>query len=132
MNADGAITPPNCGRCLCWNCGIGDSSTLRLRWCCRGSLKFIFHRWSLDMTNVLHIIDSFEQGGTERQAVQLVRLLHETGQCRVQLAVLQNKGALRAEAERLGVGEIHEYPLTSFYDRNFTTQAWRLVRFLKA
>jgi len=28
---------------------------------------------------LLHLVDSFHQGGTERQAVQLVRLLHETG-----------------------------------------------------
>ena len=29
--------------------------------------------------NVLHLINSFEQGGTERQTVQLVRLLKEHG-----------------------------------------------------
>ena len=28
---------------------------------------------------VLFIIDSFEQGGSERQALQLLRQLHETG-----------------------------------------------------
>jgi len=84
------------------------------------------------MTNVLHIIDSFEQGGTERQAVQLVRLLQASGRCRVHLACMQNKGPLRRAADHLGLGEIREYPLNSFYDRNFTTQAWRLVRFLKA
>lgn len=80
--------------------------------------------------NVLHIIDSFEQGGTERQALQLVRLLRESGRC-VHLACLQNKGSLRAEAERLGTGEIPEYPLNSFYDRNFVTQLRRLILFLK-
>jgi len=82
--------------------------------------------------NVLHIIDSFEQGGSERLAVQLVRQLSESGRCHVRLACLQNKGSLRAEADRLGLGEIPEYPLTSFYDRNFLTQLRRLVRFLKA
>jgi len=82
--------------------------------------------------NILHIIDSFEQGGTERQALQLARLLQASGLCRVQLACLQNKGSLRVEADRLGIGEIREYPLTSFYDRNFTTQLRRLVRFLRA
>jgi glycosyltransferase involved in cell wall biosynthesis len=81
--------------------------------------------------NVLHIIDSFEQGGTERLALQLVRQLHESGRCRVRLACLQNKGSLRGEADRLGLGEIPEYPLTSFYDRNFVTQLRRLARFLK-
>jgi len=81
--------------------------------------------------NVLHLIDSFEQGGTERQALQLVRELRASDCCRVQLACLQNRGLLRAEADRLDLGEIPEYPLTSFYDPNFATQLRRLARFLK-
>jgi glycosyltransferase involved in cell wall biosynthesis len=81
--------------------------------------------------NVLHIIDSFDQGGTERQALQLVRQLHASGRCRVRLACLQNKGLLRGEADRLGLGEIPQFPLNSFYDRNFIKQVRHLVRFLK-
>jgi len=81
--------------------------------------------------NVLHIINSFEQGGTERQAVQLVRLLHEAGRYRVHLACLDQRGILRHEAEAFGLEEIIEYPLNSFYDRNFLTQLRRCVRFLK-
>ena len=81
--------------------------------------------------NVLHIIDSFEQGGTERQALQLVRLLPASGLCQVRLACLQNRGVLRAEADRLNLGEIPEYPLTSFYDLNFIKQVRSLARFLK-
>ena len=81
--------------------------------------------------NILHIIDSFEQGGTERQAIQLVRLLNDSGRYRVHLACLQNRGSLRIEAERLGLGEIPEYPLHSFHDRNFLAQLRRLIRFLK-
>lgn len=81
--------------------------------------------------NVLFIIDSFEQGGSERQALQLLRDVHHSGECRVHLACLQNKGSLRADAEALGIGEIHEYALTSFYDLNFLRQLWRLVRFIK-
>ena len=81
--------------------------------------------------NVLHIIDSFEQGGTERQAVQLVRLLQESGRYEVHLACLQNRGLLRDEVERLNLGEIPEYPLNSFYDRNFVKQFRRLARYLK-
>ena len=81
--------------------------------------------------NVLHIINSFEQGGTERQAVQLVRLLHEDTRYRMHLATLSNRGILRGEAERIGLGEIPEYSLNSFYDRNFLKQIRRCVRFLK-
>ena len=81
--------------------------------------------------NVLFIIDSFEQGGSERQALQLLRQLHESGRVNVRLACLQDKGSLKIEAEQLGIGEIHEYPLTSFYDLNFLKQLRRLVRYVK-
>jgi glycosyltransferase involved in cell wall biosynthesis len=81
--------------------------------------------------NVLFIIDSFEQGGSERQALQLLRQLHLSGACRVHLACLQDRGSLRAEAEQLDIGEIHEYPLNSFYDLNFARQLQRFVRYLR-
>ena len=38
--------------------------------------------------NVLFIIDSFEQGGSERQALQLLRQLHLSAEVRVHLATL--------------------------------------------
>ncbi len=81
--------------------------------------------------NVLHIIDSFQQGGTERQAVQLVRLLHESGHYRVHIACLNNEGPLRAEVEQLKLGEIPAYRLYSFYDRNAGTQLRRFIGFLR-
>lgn len=81
--------------------------------------------------NVLHIIDSFEQGGTERQALQLVRMLQANGHYGVRLACLQRHGLLLSDAETLDLGPIPEYPLTSFYDLNFVQQLRRLVRFLK-
>jgi glycosyltransferase involved in cell wall biosynthesis len=81
--------------------------------------------------SVLFIIDSFEQGGSERQAMQLLTQLHASGQCRVHLACLQNRGSLRAEADQLGIGEIREYALNSFYDLNFVKQLRRLIRFIK-
>jgi glycosyltransferase involved in cell wall biosynthesis len=81
--------------------------------------------------NVLFIIDSFEQGGSERQAMQLLTQLHISGKCRVHLACLQNRGSLRAEADQLGIGEINEYALRSFYDFNFVKQLRRLVHFIR-
>lgn len=81
--------------------------------------------------NVLFIIDSFEQGGSERQALQLLTQLHNDGQCRLHLACLQGHGSLRSDAERLGLGEINEYPLNNFYDPNFFKQLRRYVRYLK-
>jgi L-malate glycosyltransferase len=81
--------------------------------------------------NVLFIIDSFEQGGSERQALQLLRQLHESGDCQMQLACLQKHGSLLPFAEQLGLGEIHEYGLTSFYDLNFAKQLRRFMACLK-
>jgi glycosyltransferase involved in cell wall biosynthesis len=81
--------------------------------------------------NVLFIIDSFEQGGSERQAMQLLTQLHASGKCSVHLACLQNRGSLRAEADQLGIGEIREYALNSFYDLNFVKQLRRLINFIK-
>ncbi|HEY0546872.1 MAG TPA: glycosyltransferase [Pyrinomonadaceae bacterium] len=81
--------------------------------------------------NVLHLINSFHQGGTERQAVQLVRLLSESGRYRVHLACLDAGGVLRAEVERPGFGEIPEFPLNSFYDRNMAAQLSRFKSFLR-
>jgi len=81
--------------------------------------------------NVLFIVDSFEQGGSERQAMQLLRQLHHSGRCRVYLGCLQDRGSLRAEADQLGIGEIHEYALNSFYDLNFVRQLRSLVHFIR-
>jgi glycosyltransferase involved in cell wall biosynthesis len=75
---------------------------------------------------------SFNQGGSERQAVQLARLLAESGRCRVRVACLNPEGVLRGEVERLGLGEIPAYPLASFYDRRFVAQLRRFAAFLRA
>jgi L-malate glycosyltransferase len=82
--------------------------------------------------NVLIFTGSFEQGGSERQAVQLARLLHESGRFRVRVACLEPTGVLRSEVEHLNLGEIPSFPLTSFYDRNMLTQLRRCVSFLRA
>lgn len=85
----------------------------------------------MNRPTVLHLVDSFHHGGTERQAAQLVRLLHESGRFRVRVACLSPEGAYRAEVERLGLGEIDCYPLTSFYDRNAVAQVARFARSLE-
>lgn len=81
--------------------------------------------------NVLQLVNSFHQGGSERQAVQLARLLHESGRYNVSIASQIGEGVLRTEAERIGLGEITSYPLTSFYDRNALTQLRRFAAFLR-
>lgn len=81
--------------------------------------------------NVLIFTGSFDQGGSERQAVQLAGLLHESGRYRVRVACLKDGGVLRGEVERLALGEIPSFPLTSFYDRNMATQLRRCARYLR-
>jgi L-malate glycosyltransferase len=81
--------------------------------------------------NVLQLIDSFNQGGTERQTVQLTRLLHESGRYNIYMGCLSAAGPLRQEIERLGVTNIPEYPLNSFYDWNAVKQVRRFAKFLK-
>lgn len=81
--------------------------------------------------SVLHLVSSFQQGGSERQAVQLARLLKESGRYDVSLACLDRSGVLRDEAEELGFGDIPEYRLSSFYDRNMVAQLRLFARFLR-
>jgi L-malate glycosyltransferase len=81
---------------------------------------------------VLQLIDSFHQGGSERQALQLTRLLAEGGKFRVHLACLSTEGSLRATIEDLDLGEIPSFPLHSFYDANAVRQLRRFVQWLKS
>ncbi|MDQ3179516.1 MAG: glycosyltransferase [Acidobacteriota bacterium] len=81
--------------------------------------------------NVLQFIGSFRQGGSERQAVQLARLLHDDGNFRVFVACLDAAGSLRQEIEKLGINEIPEFKLKSFYDANFLRQINLCAKFIK-
>ncbi|HEX8745678.1 MAG TPA: glycosyltransferase [Pyrinomonadaceae bacterium] len=81
--------------------------------------------------NVLLFIDSFNQGGTERQVVQLARLLKECGRYNVHLACLKPEGVLRAEAERAGFKDIPEFRLKSFKEPEAFRQARRFARLLR-
>jgi glycosyltransferase involved in cell wall biosynthesis len=80
--------------------------------------------------NVLQLLGSFHQGGSERQALQLTRLLREDGAHNIFLAALNRQGVLLEEAENMGFADIPEFPLTSFHDLNFVRQMRKLVRFL--
>lgn len=81
--------------------------------------------------SILHLIEGFREGGSERQAVQQARLLHGTGSYHIHVACLNGEGVLRAEVERLGLGRIPEYPLTGFYDRNAVMQVRRFAHYLR-
>ena len=79
---------------------------------------------------MLQLVGSFHQGGSERQAISLARMLSEEGSFDVSIATLNAGGVLRGEAETIGVGEICEFPLTSFYNANFVRQVRRFARYL--
>lgn len=81
--------------------------------------------------NVLQFIGSFHQGGSERQAVGLARLLRENGEYNVFAATLNREGVLLNEMEKLGFDSIPEFKLTSFYNLNFLTQMRKCARFLR-
>ena len=80
---------------------------------------------------VLQIINSFHQGGSERQAVQLTRLLREDESVDVYLACLNNEGVLRKEVEEIGFTTFPEYKLTSFFNTNFLKQVRKCAKFIK-
>jgi L-malate glycosyltransferase len=81
--------------------------------------------------NALQLIGSFHQGGSERQAVQLTRLLLESGRCNVLVATLERDGILLDEIRGLGVKEIPEFRLNSFYDLHAAQQVRRFAQYLK-
>lgn len=81
--------------------------------------------------NVLQFVSSFRQGGSERQAVQMARNLHSTGRYNVHVACFNREGVMLEEVERLGLGEIGEFRLGSFFNRNAVRQLRRLVSFLR-
>ena len=78
---------------------------------------------------ILQFVDSFNEGGSERQALQLTRLLRDCGRYEVYLATLNLEGPLLAEAQSL-VTEIRAYPLTSFYNRNAFIQLRKFAAYL--
>ena len=80
---------------------------------------------------VLQLIDSFEQGGSERQAIQLTKLLHQSGRFSLRLASLSPVGPLKQEVADLQLGEVPSFPLNSFYDLKALGQLRRFVRFLR-
>lgn len=73
---------------------------------------------------ILHLINSFIYGGTERQATELLKRV-DLDRYDVSLAVLRKEGALYEQiADRFP--EVQEYRLTSFYNTNAVCQYLRL------
>lgn len=79
---------------------------------------------------ILQLTGSFNQGGSERQAVSLASRLRAEGTFEVWLATLNNDGPLREQAAAAGFELIEEFPLTSFYNANFVSQIRKCSKFL--
>src|SRR5262247_4014352 len=75
-------------------------------------------------TRVLHLITSFEVGGTERQAVELLKRI-DRRRFDARLAALRLEGPLYGEIEEL-FPRVPQFPLTSFYNANAARQLMRL------
>ncbi|MFP5264735.1 MAG: glycosyltransferase [Blastocatellia bacterium] len=74
---------------------------------------------------VLHLINSFEIGGTERQAAALLGRL-DPERYDIRLAALRNRGPFYKEIEGR-FPNVPEFPLTSFYNLNALRQLSRLT-----
>lgn len=82
--------------------------------------------------NVLQLVGSFHQGGSERQAIQLTQLLRASDRYTIHLACLSPEGSLRKQVEDMGLADVPAFPLTSFYDSNAARQLFRFVKLLRA
>ena len=85
--------------------------------------------WSRERPRVLHLVTSFEAGGTERQFVELLKRL-DRRRFDVRLAALRIEGPFYEEIASQ-FPEIPEFRLTSFYNRNALKQLRRLQSLLK-
>ncbi len=82
--------------------------------------------------NVVHFIGSFHQGGSERQAIQVVRLLIDSGEYNVLVATLNKDGILLGDLERLGFSQIPEFGLTGFFNLRFLKQLFICRKYLRS
>jgi len=78
-------------------------------------------------TRVLHLIGSFHQGGSERQAVALTRRLAEDSRYEIFVATLNKEGVLLDEISSLPIAE---FPLRSFFRPSFVRHVRDLAKYL--
>lgn len=79
---------------------------------------------------VLQLIGSFHNGGSERQAVQLLRLLIADQTYDVSIATMNREGVLLEEVRKFYDAEIAEYKIDSFFSTGFLKQARRFAKFI--
>ncbi|HMT06742.1 MAG TPA: glycosyltransferase [Pyrinomonadaceae bacterium] len=79
---------------------------------------------------VLQLIGSFNNGGSERQAVQLSRLLIADETYDVRLAAMDRSGVLLDHVRTFYSDEIAEFAIESFFSVGFLKQARRCAKFI--
>src|SRR3954467_8228211 len=79
---------------------------------------------------VLQLIYGFMVGGSERQMLQLTKLLQDSGRYDVRIACLMRTGVLLEEAEGLA-GHAPEFPIKSFYGPSMLRELRRFASFLR-
>lgn len=79
---------------------------------------------------VLQLIGSFHNGGSERQAVQLSRLLIADGKYDVSIATMNREGVVLEEVSNFYDAEIAEFKIDSFFSTGFLKQARRCAKFI--
>ncbi len=85
--------------------------------------------WSRERPRVLHLVTSFEAGGTERQFIELLKRL-DRQRFDIRLAALRIEGPFYEEIASQ-FPDVPEFRLTSFYNRNALKQLGRLQALLK-
>lgn len=80
---------------------------------------------------VMHLIDSFRQGGSESQALNLYLEMKKSGWLDVKLACLDRSGPLLMKLPPADSEVIPEFKLNNFYDVRMCLQLYRFVRLLK-
>jgi glycosyltransferase involved in cell wall biosynthesis len=78
---------------------------------------------------VLHLVNSFEAGGTERQFIELLKRLNRE-RYDVRLSAIHDIGCFRQEIAPF-FPTIPEFPLTSFYNPNAYKQLRKLQAFIQ-
>jgi glycosyltransferase involved in cell wall biosynthesis len=80
---------------------------------------------------VLHLLDSFRQGGSESQALKLACAMKDRGRFEVDLACLDRSGPLLTKIPAEVRPQVPEFKLDSFYDLNMLRQTMKFAKLLK-
>jgi glycosyltransferase involved in cell wall biosynthesis len=79
--------------------------------------------------HLLHVVDSFDAGGTERQQAELIKRLPRDRYTQV-VAAMNKRGPFLPDVEACGA-EVIEFPFTSFCNSNALRQMRRLAALIK-